>query len=119
MLLVPLGQRADPEWRQKPFLVEHTGENATELGFVADAQQVAPFCARDRRQMQIAEHEAMTFDKTLHALREFGKFCDRRWWNDGRRAEWQQSDQRARLDPLHGAVGQAQNVIEEAILLVP
>jgi hypothetical protein len=69
--------------------------------------------------MNVGFNSGRRFEEPLHALREGRAPLPNVLLEDGGGAQRQQPDHRAHLQAHGVAVGQAQHVVEEAILLVP
>ena len=120
MVGVVARQRADAELAEELVLVEHLGQHAAELGFVQDGGQVGGRRRRSsagrgsRRAVRDAPRGTAAAAPPIS-----GYFVEQFAVEHRGRAQRQQADHRPHLEPLGLAVGQAQHVVEEAVLLVP
>ena len=119
VLEVVARQRAQAVRTEELVLVEHAGEDAPQLGLVEHGEHAASVEARHAhvvdRLEQLGHRLHASTQSAHHVVAEMDAFRGQ----DRRRAQRQQADHRTHLETLRGAVGQAEDVVEEAVLLVP
>src|SRR5579883_953511 len=119
MLAVIAGEGADAVGREELVLVEHVFQDAAQLVLIDDGKQAAQAAAGRHHAGDVGRQVRAILDEPLEAaletrqaLEEFGL----------QRLDRKQRDEADHGANLHGevpAVGQAQDVIEEAVFLVP
>ena len=112
-------QRADAVRAEELVLVEHLRQHAAELGLVQDGSEPAARDAGLRRVVDRGAQLGTGVEEPLEPLAELGVLRQQLPLEDRGRAQGQQADHRPNLEPLGLAVGQAEHVVEEAVLLVP
>ena len=119
VIQVPARDRADPVRAQEALLVQHPGQDAAQLGFVDQRQDPPTADAGHERVGDIGQQVLITLEETAGLRGDRRVALDQLGLDHGRGADRQQAHQGTHLDPGPGAVGQAQHVVEEAVLLVP
>ena len=119
MIGVITGQRADAVRAEELVLVEHLLQHAAKPGFVEDGGEAAAGDAGFPRVVDIGHQLRTGGDKVAETLTELGILCHQGAIENSGRTQGQEADHGSNLEPLRLAVGQAEHVVEEAILFIP
>src|SRR5215472_8123942 len=119
MLAMNARQRANAEWTEKLVFVEHPMQHPTQTILIEYGEEsptaVTPF-SRQRDMLDQLRETSQKGGTPLDCIGyagELGRFH----YSGG--TEGQQTHHRAHLETLRSAIGQAENIIEKAIFLVP
>ncbi len=112
-------QRADAKLAEEFVLVEHFGQHTAELVLVKNRGEMASGDAGLAWVVDRLDNLGPCREEVLQALRKLGVFFQQGPVEGRGRAQGQQPYHRPHFEPLALSVGQAQHVIEEAVLLVP
>ena len=116
---VMAGEGADAVVAEEAGFIEHAGEDAAELVFIADGEEgtagIALLIGREDIVDEIGMAPAEIGDAFLEALEAFGVAAG----NESGGAEGKKADHGADLDAHGAAIGEMEEIVEEAVLGVP
>ena len=114
-----LRQRADAVRRQELGRVEHPGQDPSKLPFVEDRQQASTLFTRLVRRRQVGEEVRLAFEQRADACPVCRISLDEMPRDHRHGTEREQPDHGADLEPRRAAVREAEDVVEEPVVLVP
>ncbi|HYX59139.1 MAG TPA: hypothetical protein VE888_09030, partial [Streptosporangiaceae bacterium] len=119
MLEVPARDGADAVRPQEPPLVQHPGQDAPQLVLVHQGQQPPPLDAGHERVGDVGQQVLVAPQEGSHVFGDAGIAVDHVGLDHRGGAQRQQPHQGPDLHARTRAVGQAEHVVEKAVLLVP